>query len=137
MHDDFDASRYQGSDSTTVHSFSIGGEQFEYIARAPADLIAAYFDSGNAGSPTRNADVLAASDDLIVEMLRPGYPDVWKRVRELRGPEALTIRDVQAVADRMLEVMTGRPTESSSGSGATRAQSGTSSTVDSPSPAVS
>lgn len=134
MHDDFDTRRALPEREA---SFTIGGERFTYTPRAAADLIAAYFDASNdVGSPTRNADVLEAADALICSMLAPGQPETWQRVRSPTSKDPLTIRDVQMVADRMLEVMTGHPTEPSSGSGTTRERSGTSSTDESPSPAA-
>lgn len=129
MHDDFDTRR------TTVReaTFKIGGETFTYTPQTSADLIAAYFDASSTPSSTRNAAVLEAADNLICSMLAPGHDETWRKVRARRRAEEdpLTIREVQMVADRMLEVMTDRPTESSSDSGTTPTRSGTSSTDES------
>lgn len=135
MHDDFDTRR---AHPQTEASFTIGGERFTYTPQAAADLIAAYFDaSNNVGSPTRNGDVLKAADELICSMLPESQHEQWRHVRGTAlKPNPLTIRDVQMVADRMLEVMSGHPTEPSSASGTTRERSGTSSTDESPSPAA-
>lgn len=131
MHDDFDRTRRSFDDSPS--SFTICGETMHYRPQAQAELIANYYDAmAGALGEDRNGLVLRHADELIASMLiDDGDLERWRHVRRLDSPDPLSIRDVQAIADRMLEVMVDRPTVKSSGSGTSPSSTTTPSTEDS------
>ena len=111
-------------------SFRIGGHDFQYRAGVRPEVLARYYD----GSPTNdNVETLKIYDETVVAFLEDGYADVWRSVRELEGPEAITLRDIRDLIDWLIEEQTARPTgrSSDSSSGSESRSNGTSSTDDS------
>ena len=126
---DFDLER---STLPGVGKFRIAGHEFGHKALIPADTLASLFDDDGV---TTGAEI-EALDAFVISCLQPEYVDEWKAARKPDSPNPLTLYDIRGVSRHLLEVMSGRPTDSSSASGGTRPSITTTSTEESPSAAV-
>jgi hypothetical protein len=126
---DFDISRFENINSERV--FKIGGHEFTFRAKIPADAVARYV---SATQTTGNfVEVVASADAVILAALDPGQEATWGAVRASDAAEPLNVIDLQEVVDHLFEVTSGRPTVRPSDSSPTPSRPGTSSTADSPS----
>lgn len=146
MHD-FDIIRRETTNPT--RSFRIGGEEFTFRPTCSANTLANYFDAPTTrwdecphcheklqiGSLRPALDQLEAIDNLILEMLEPGQEEKWAAVRASKE-DPITLRQLQDVANHLVEAITGRPTERPSDSSSTASDPGTKLTENSAEAAV-
>jgi hypothetical protein len=112
--------------------FTIGGESFRVRASVRPEALAAYDDLDPA-APVR--EVLKIVDELLLAMIED-TEDGHARYRALRerDEDAVSVEDLQELAKWVIEVQTGRPTESPGGLPAGPVRTGTISTGVSSSP---
>jgi hypothetical protein len=126
---DFDTDRIYAPEEE--RTFRVAGETFLVKTRLAPELVMAVFG-------VVNQEWLDACDRMMEAALE-GENAVarWKRLRDPKNPQVLSIREINTVTDFVIEVTSGRPTVSSSGSSSSAGSAGTSSTDTSPLEAAS
>jgi hypothetical protein len=86
------------------------------------------------GDAQKDSDVINLIDETIRAMIVPADHDKWAKVRGSDAEEPVSIADLQAVLEWLIESVVNRPTGRPSGSSEQLSSNGTQSTGDSSSP---
>lgn len=117
---DFDQERQYRSDRD--RDFKIAGQHFRARSSVRPEVLMPFSEIDGT---TDGAEVLKVIDDLVLNMIEPNDDAHarWRQVRELEGDEAVSLGDLQDLAEWLSEVQMARPSErpgdSSSGPGTT------------------
>lgn len=96
------------------HRFIIGGETFTRVGGAPPEAL---YEWETIDAQDDSREVLRIIDATIVSLIAdPDGAERWKRLRDVRGDESLTLADMQEVAKFLVTAVTGHPTEGPSDS---------------------
>ena len=128
----FDEKRQQRQEAD--RGFQIGGETFVVRSGVRPEVLAQY-ETIREGMAA--AEVLTTLDDLVLQSIEDadGGHDRYRALRE-RDDDPLTLEDLTALTEWLVEQHAGRPTRRPSRSTNGRRRTGTTSTEGSSSPAV-
>lgn len=135
---DFDDERHMDALDPSAREFTIGGEEYRARASVRPETLSAYntlVDRISSSERVPDGEVLATLDDAICLMLEEPGAEQWRALRE-RDEDPLSVRMMWRVASFCVEAVSGRPLTSPSPDTGTPGESGTSSTLDSSSPAL-
>jgi hypothetical protein len=133
---DFDAERHAHMLTADARTFTIGGETFTYRASVRPEVL---FEIAELDTDRPTGEVFAVMDRMIVNMLEPGESgdagERWFALRQ-RDDDPITIDDLNALVEWLVEAQAGRPTQPPSSSSPSQEANGTPSTASSSSAAA-
>jgi hypothetical protein len=130
----FDEGRHARRRTEEERTFVLHGETFVLRAAVRPEVLNAFDLISDASGVT---ETMKALDEMFVDLIddRDGAADRYATIRA-DDTDPITLEDLDDVVKWMIEVVTGRPTSSPSGSTDGREATGTTSTVDSSSQAL-